>query len=274
MTNPASQICPYCKATIYPTPTQQCPICGQALAPVPIKLEYQAPKIEFTLESAFNNGWYAMKKNMGILVGGTAIWFFIHMIFSLIPFISMIYALFFSTTMMSGLFLLGLHAVRNQNPQIGDIFGGFQRFGRTIGAGLLNMLIVLACFAPVLLALPAIEMMRKNGPNEALELTLIFSSMLISIAICVPLMIRWSLTLFFIMDNNCTGVIDAFNRSAKATKGARLKLLGYGIVIMLIAEAGFLACCVGIIFTLPMGFCMSSVIYEALKHKANETPAA
>ena len=63
-------------------------------------------------------------------------------------------------------------------------------------------------------------------------------------------------------------VSETISKSMKLTKDRFWQLFGYGIVACLIVLAGFLLCCVGYLFTMPLAVVFMGVVYKEL---VNET---
>ena len=69
------------------------------------------------------------------------------------------------------------------------------------------------------------------------------------------------------------GTMDAFRQSAAMTEGRRLQLFWIVFVLGLFAACGFVACGVGILFTMPIAACAFASIYEKLR-PIDEVPVA
>ena len=63
-------------------------------------------------------------------------------------------------------------------------------------------------------------------------------------------------------------ISETISKSMKLTKDRFWQLFGYGIVACLIVLAGFLLCCVGYLFTMPLAVVFMGVVYKEL---VNET---
>ncbi|MEI6221686.1 MAG: hypothetical protein WCP97_02885 [bacterium] len=108
----------------------------------------------------------------------------------------------------------------------------------------------------------------NNLKNIILAQLLFFGIILTAIfVVTIPLTIylglRYSLVLFLIPDKNMT-LREAMEESSRITKGNILPLFGFCIVNGLLVAAGILACCVGVLFTAPLGMLSLSVVYNQL----------
>lgn len=68
-----------------------------------------------------------------------------------------------------------------------------------------------------------------------------------------------------IVDRNM-GVMEAFRYSSSITTNNRLNLLGLGILSGLIALAGVIALCVGMVVTVPMAWLIAALAYRWMQH--------
>lgn len=67
------------------------------------------------------------------------------------------------------------------------------------------------------------------------------------------------------------GVVQAFQDSFAITKGQRVKLLGFFVVIKLMAILGFLACCIGYVFSSSLSYLALCLVYLRLTKQASVT---
>lgn len=63
---------------------------------------------------------------------------------------------------------------------------------------------------------------------------------------------------------------ETLKKSWNMTNGRFFQLLGYGIVACLIAMSGYLACCVGIFFTMPLAYVMLGEAYNEILEENGE----
>ena len=76
--------------------------------------------------------------------------------------------------------------------------------------------------------------------------------------------IKYEFALYFVVDKNMS-VFEALEESGKITKGVKLHLIGYSIVLMLIAIAGFIALGVGLLIALPIIMVSGGLVYRKLQ---------
>jgi len=128
-----------------------------------------------------------------------------------------------------GLTLFFLKVARGQPAEIGDLFRGGPYFLRALGAGFLFTLMIV--FGFLLLIIPAII------------LTLMF----------------WPY-LYVLVDTDPPGV-DCLGRAREITRGTWLTIIAIYFVTVGVNMLGTLACCVGLIFTIPLSLLFYTVAY-------------
>jgi len=131
-----------------------------------------------------------------------------------------------------GLALLFLDVARGREPSLGDLFRGGPYYLTVLVATILVTLVY--CAGLVLLIIPGI----------------IFALML-------------SQYFYLIVDRN-VGIIESLELSKQITHGNKLMILVLWLLSVALVFAGFLMCCVGVIFTAPLVSLMYAVAYLAM----------
>lgn len=129
-----------------------------------------------------------------------------------------------------GLTRFALNLVSGRPVEVGQLFGEGRKLLRALGGSILFFLMVV--LGTVLLIVPGIYLALRYGQY-----------------------------LTAIVDRDM-GVFEAFSYSSQITENSKWPLLGLGILCSLIALAGMLACCVGIIFTGPVAWLAWVVAYR------------
>lgn len=169
----------------------------------------------------------------------------------------------------AGMSLALLRIVRRQQVSFQDVFTGGQYVLTTILAALLCGLI---CAGPILLAFvggAAVILLMQNGIS-ALPLLLMIIIVTAFVTVAFYLSARLMQFYFVIVDRNA-GVIESLQTSWLLTKNRVSTLILVYLLQTTINLAGLLACCVGLVFALPLSNLLLAVTYQAL---TGQTPVA
>lgn len=192
---------------------------------------------DFRIDDVLGFGWEVMKRNFGYFAGLLAVAFLIQIGLSMIPMIGGLVSNVFSIVMGIGFIRIALGFCDQQRLPFGTLFNGWDRFWCYLGGGILYGLIVLG--GMILLIIPGI----------------IFAVM-------------FQFVYYFVVDQGL-GPVDALKASAMLTKGVRLKLFGFGLLLGLINIAGVLCLFVGLFVTIPTVMVAGALTY---RHLVLQTP--
>ena len=92
---------------------------------------------------------------------------------------------------------------------------------------------------------------------------IIFAGLLLCIIPGIIFALMFSQLYCLIVDRNA-GILESLSLSKQITDGNKLTLLAIYVLLILVNLAGFLACCIGLVFTVPFSALMNVVIYLAL----------
>ena len=134
-------------------------------------------------------------------------------------------------------FLLNMH---DGQAEFGDLFAGFQDYGRAVGSFLLFGLIM------VLLSVPGQALQTAGAVAEEPGLSLLGG--LVGFLIFVFVTVRLYFAPFFMVDQDF-GAIDAVKASWAVTDDQKLMTFLLALVAGLIGIAGFIVFFIGVIFT-------------------------
>ena len=195
---------------------------------------------DFSIKEALSFGWDAFTSLVGFFIG----LFLLLVILAAIPqfairqqtgwlaiFLIIINQLF-QLFLLVGMIKISLTLADADNPKIGDLFSGGPVFVPYVLASIAFYLFTLAGF--VLLIVPGII-----------------------------LSVMFQFYGYFIVDNNM-GPVEALKASAALTKGIRWKLLGFGLVVLLLNIAGILLLVVGSFVTAPVSWVAVAFVYRKL----------
>ena len=134
-----------------------------------------------------------------------------------------------------GYSIFTLNLVRKKNPQIGDMFAGFNFFEKAIGVYFLYTLIVLGGF--ILLIIPGIYW----G-------------------------LMYSQSYFILADNPNIKVTDALAKSKEMMNGSKLKLFLLQLLYLVLVILSIFTLCLGLIVIIPWIRVANAKFYEYLKN--------
>ena len=139
------------------------------------------------LGRAFSVGIDAFKRYPGLVIGVPALYFVLNMAGQSIPVLQVLYMIFIQPPIAGGLVIFALNVINDRNPTVGDLFAGFQEYGKWMGTYWLLTAISLACLIPALIAF---------GIGAALELedasiVVIVLGSLVSLEALIMVMMRW-----------------------------------------------------------------------------------
>ncbi len=231
-------------------------------------------KRTFTFPECWNMGWVAFNKYPWVVIGASALSFLIAML-GYIPYIGIIFSLVVEPVLIGGWAILMLNVIFDRRPTVGDLFKGFDNFGRFLGTYWSLMLKILAMYVGLLLVagIPGVPgMLLMEDPQSGLA---VLGGLLIAIACILAVAalivffyyaIGWSFVFFIVADGWFEGPLeDAFRRSLKITEGRRLWLFGVGLLMGLFVYVGLLGLIVGVFVTSAAAGTIYAAIYKQLK---------
>ena len=179
--------------------------------------------------------------------------------------------------LVGGLYLVNLKTIRGEPTRVGDIFAGFQKAFLQLFFGYLAVVLVTGlCMAPfnyistVRLA-PLLAQMKSATPAEVQTLSPQIMSALVGVLpillICmIPvtyLTVNWLFTQSLIIDKQMD-FLTAMKTSWKMARKHWWHVFGLLVMTGLLNVAGLCACCVGVLFTIPIGIAALLFAYETI----------
>jgi hypothetical protein len=162
-----------------------------------------------------------------------------------------------------------LRIARGEQAPFGYVFTGGRYLFRVIASSFLLGLIMLGVIA--LGTVPGGVVLAVVGRDAAAGQVAMALSMFVSVIIAIIVALRMSQFHYLIIDRDA-GVLDSFRLSSQVTRDKA----GVVFVIFLLTAAinlgGFLACFVGLFFTLPFTLLLLVVTYLALTGQATADP--
>jgi uncharacterized membrane protein len=231
------------------------------------------------------NGWELLKNNMGVLFVGALIYLLIELAIgglSSIPLIGSIFSIanfIISGPLIAGLFYQFIRAIRNEPAEIGDIFSGFRRgFGQLFLGTLVSGLLIGVCMLPFIIMFlvkffPLIghfQHLQPGAPPDretVVALESIFLTCLPVLLVCaipaIYLSVSWKFTLPLIIDRELD-FWTAMKTSRKQVGKHWWHVFGLLVIIGLLNVVGMMLCCVGLLFTIPIGIAALMFAYETI----------
>ena len=283
-----------------PPPIEPAAAAGFSSGAAPADTDYQERDYELDIGGCITGGWEVMKSNFGTLFGAFLIVValtgisvgvvdgllhlalpedlfksgIVRQVLTLLD--SVLLALVLGP-LLAGFYNLVIRANRNELVSVGDVFAGFQNRFKEIFLGYLIMtLVVGVCMLPYNLVnearlLPITEQMRHASPAEVQALmpqmsAAFFSTLPVLFLCMIPvtyLTVNWQFTLPLIMDKQLP-FGAAMKTSWKLVHRHWWQVFGLTIVVGLVSMAGLLACCIGVVFTFPVGMAAGMIAYETI----------
>jgi uncharacterized membrane protein len=217
------------------------------------------------------DAWNLLKNNFGLIFGGVAIFFLIQVGLSglaNIPFIGLVFSLasiILTGPLLGGLYYFLLKNIRRQDAEIGDIFAGFRlAFGQLLLGYLVAAILTFVAALPglAIMGFPIFMMVRHHGP-EAGPLLMAILGLIIAAIPAIYLNVSWLFSLPLIIDKQLE-FWPAMGMSRKMVGKHWWLVFGLVVVCGLLYIVGFLACCVGLLFTMPIVLGAMMYAYECI----------
>jgi uncharacterized membrane protein len=240
---------------------------------------------ELDITGCIARGWELVKNNMGVLFVGALVYLLMEGAIGALTKIPLIGAVFsianfiIAGPLVGGVLYMFIRAIRSEPAEVGDIFLGFRRaFGQLFLATLVSSLFIGICLLPFIIMF-VVKIFPLFGQLEHLQsgampdketiaaLTSVVLTCLPVLLICaipsIYLGVCWKFTLPLIVDRQIN-FWTAMNTSRKQVNKHWWQVFGLLILISLLNVVGVLLCCVGALFTVPVGFAALMFAYETI----------
>jgi uncharacterized membrane protein len=238
---------------------------------------------ELDLGGCIGRGWELVKNNLGLLFVGTLLYLLIEGAaggLASIPAIGPLFSIanfICSGPLMGGVFYLFIRVNRGEPAEVGEIFSGFRRaFGQLFLGVLVPSLLAGLCMIPAIVMfiiklLPLIgqiQQAQQSSPQAMVAIIkpILFMPLLVALVCAIPatyLSVCWKFTLPLIVDRQMD-FGAAMKASWKMVNRHWWQVFGLVILISLVNVAGLCACCVGLLFSIPVGFAALMIAYETI----------
>lgn len=196
----------------------------------------------------FDEAWQFFKARPGLAIGGGLLYLAISIVGQLIPLINIVFGIFVAPAILAGYYLISLNLAGVRAPSIENLFDGFSVYGKVMGVYWLYALAALTMMIPsfIVLIVSAIQGSLEDDP--ALFMVVVGLN---GIAIAI-LLLRWSMIFFIMIDEPTLSVTEVFSRSSQLTKGNRLALVGFFLLLVAVTILGVLALVIGYFVAYPI----------------------
>jgi hypothetical protein len=199
-------------------------------------------------------------------------------VFGAIPFIGPLFSLanlFVAGPLLGGLYFVFIQAIRGQPTGVGDVFMGFRRqmiqlFLGKIVSGLLAGLCMIPFLIVIFILGFRLALAGQGQPSpehlHRLLLEMLPIGLPVFLACLIPtlyLQMRWLFTLPLIIDRQMD-FWAAMKASWQMVGKHWWRVFGLFILVGLINIAGLCVCCVGVLFTAPIGYGALMYAYETI----------
>lgn len=179
-----------------------------------------------------------------------------------------------------GLYFVYLKTIRQQGTGVGDVFAGFQRaFSELFLASLVVSLLIGLCMLPFNLvwqmkAGSLLEQLQQGQHMAPADAQRIFPELVHALVGSLPVLliclipatyltVSWGFTLPLVIDRELK-FWPAMKTSFKMVNKHWWQVFGLTIVAGLVSLAGVLGCCIGVLFTAPIGIAAMMYAYETI----------
>jgi len=232
--------------------------------------------------AALGSAWGTFTSHVWISLGAMLLLCVLMLAGNVIPFVNVLFGLLVSPALAAGGARFLLRTARRESPGIDTIFDGFKRWPSATGAMLLQSLVALLLVSPVIgVAIATIgvaALMHLDRPGA-----MTFAMFLPTIGVAVlfyPLVLAWTCrtwpVFFVVLEPECTGAVDALQRSWALTRGSIWRSIGLFLLALPVEILGLIALCVGVFPAIIVLYYAFAHGYEQLRQRAGLTltPAA
>lgn len=246
-----------------------------------------ADDYELDIISCLSRGWELVKNNFGTLFVGALIYWAIQFgvgMLGNIPLVGLMFTLanfICSGPLIAGLMYLFIRVNRSEPGEISDVFAGFRRgFGQLFLATLVQTIIAGLCFLPFIImfgvklfsVIGQLQHLQHGAPPDKAVVdelvSLVFSALpilflFLGMIPALYLSVAWKFALPLIIDQQMD-FVTAMKTSWRMVNKHWFVIFGLIVLIAILNVVGVLMCCVGLLFTFPIGIAALMIAYETI----------
>lgn len=205
-----------------------------------------------------SEGFDITKREVGLFMGFTLVYFLISMAASFIPMASIL----IGPPLIAGFFIAGRKTDTNQVLDFGDFFKGFDYFGQLIIQQLILGLIIIVLFIPFfILMFGGIAIIDGGGGGGPVFAIIAILAVLLMFAGLFYAVVSYAFAPLFIVFGNMQAW-DAMEASRKIVSKNFFSVLGLVLLMAIINLGGALLCGVGLFYTMPATY---NALYASFK---------
>ncbi|MFM2224048.1 MAG: hypothetical protein RJA07_250 [Bacteroidota bacterium] len=224
-----------------------------------------------SIGDAWNRGSEIWKKNIGGYVLYFIIGYAVIIALGLIPFVSIVTSFILAPALAAGFFISANSISTSGSVTTNDYTKGFKKMGDNALFILLSWIIMVVIFIPVFIALfSQIFMLIKidyKSPDGIREMISLLAPVLGVFAICLlaaMLVYQLFALVYPLIHLYGLPVIEAMKVSAKVVLKQYLTFILLSITLFLLNMGGLLCLGLGVLFTLPLSYCILYAAYEII----------
>ncbi len=222
---------------------------------------------DFKFGDYISRGFEILQKKLGGFILFTLVFLAIVVVIQLIPFIGPIAVQFFiSPALTVGFFLVAHKLQKGETVEFGDFFKGFDYIGQLALTSLIMSLIIVASLIPFFLAVAGtgifewyMDAMQMRGEIGDLPQLPAWTFLLMLPAVYLGVAYYWAY--MFVVFYNMS-FWDALESSRKLITKKWFLIFAFLIVVGLIAMAGMIIVCIGLLASIPATMCMVYASFE------------
>lgn len=235
----------------------------------------------FSIRESFNYAWNTFKQHRSLFLKIIITLFLLQVVNALVseglknvlPLLYAIISVFLAVVgiiLSIGIYDVFLKIYKGEEVSYAQIFARKDLFLRYLIGAILYGLIIFAILALIFLILISFFFVMDHSNIISVSIPTFIMGAMSFVGISVIVFI-WSLLFFCfwgwsLVDHNL-GARASLKRSAQITKGNRLSLLSFIILICFFNILGFIALVVGLVVTIPMSYAAMSFVYKKLDEK-------
>lgn len=217
---------------------------------------------EFHFGDYISSGFQIVNRNIGAFLGYTFVYILIAIGLGIIPIVGQIASFVISPALAVGVYI-GAHKIANDEPlQFADFFKGFEKLGTLFLTNILTVLILIAVAMPGIIAMViagAGSFNQYDGMDGMFANPLFWGGFLLILLPVAYFGISYIFAPLFVWFYNMDGW-PAMEASRKLVVRKWGTYLGFLFILGIIAMAGFVLFCVGILYTAPV---IQAALYAA-----------